>query len=180
VAPYYGMFTGGVGVIGVLPSMTTELWKIGSVPSYVDVGLGTKINSLVNLNAVVCSNTSTPLQASGGDIYMDISFVLGSITAGGGAPSVDWFLFAQNEDGSFGDGRAWTTAGGITAQPPTEYQIWSSSYPASTAIILTGTIREVRVPPLTPFYLVIYNQSGANLASSGNAVQYKFYNRSMQ
>lgn len=160
----------------------TEKWIAGSVSSYTNTAASTSlIDTLANLNAVICSDA---LIASTGDIYMDISFLLASITAGGGAPSVDWFLFPQNKDSSYGDGRAWTTAGGLAAQPPTEYQIWSSSFPPSTTIALAGTIREVRVPPLTNFKLCVYNQAGVALGTGNgtttNIIQYKFYDRSLQ
>lgn len=153
--------------------MATEKW-IGGSGQGLTYGnaFGTEVNSLANGNSILSSVSianGTPL-----DIFANVSASFGSITAGSGAPFIGLFLYPLNEDGTtYGDGRFATTAAG---QPPTLYAQQPFPCIAGNTGTVVGTVSRIILPPGT-FSFVLWNNSGVALASSGNAIKYRTYNR---
>src|SRR5665213_445106 len=138
--------------------MATEKWIAGS-----GVGLtwttlfGTEINSLASgnsiLSSVVVANGSTTL-----DMFMDVSFSLGSVTTTG-TPFLGLYLYPLNQDASsYGDGRFGSTA---ADPPPGNYLLGQAGLPVGSQV-LTGFFRGLLqgapliIPPGS-FSAVLYN-----------------------
>lgn len=139
---------------------------------------GTELNSLVSGNAVLSSvqiDNSANL-----DMFMDVSFSLGSITPTG-TPYFGLYWYPLNQDGStYGDGRFSTTT---TALPPQNYYLgFAGVNPASG--VQTGMFglpgnRSPIILPIGVGKLLWYNACNVTLASSSNTVKYRTYNRSI-
>lgn len=153
--------------------MATEKWVAGS-----GVGLtwttllsGTEMNSIVNGNAIqlgVVIDNSTAF-----DIFADLSIALGSITSGAGA-YVGAYFYPLNQDGTtYGDNRFGSSAAG---PPPAPYYIGAISLVPSVTQAQEGTLRGF-ILPAGKGIIVLFNQAGATLATSGNAAKYRTYNR---
>lgn len=156
--------------------MAVEKWIAGSLQglTWGSAGFSTEINSLANGNAVLAANQID--NGSALDVFADISIALGSLTTGSGAPYLGFYLYPLNEDGaSYGDGRFGSSASG---PPPSGYFAGTILLPASTTATLKGMVRGVVLPP-GAFKFVIYNQAGASLAGSGNAIELRTYNRAV-
>ena len=155
--------------------MAIEKWTTGAVASYTAATGTTDLNSLANGSSILSSvqlNNATNL-----DVFCDISVSLGSVTTGSGTPYIGVYLLPLNEDGTtYGNGIPTTTASANL--PPPQYWVGNIMCQVSTAAVITGTIRAVIMPP-SAFKLAIYNNAGVALASSGNVVDYKTYNRSV-
>lgn len=162
--------------------MATEKWIAGS-----GVGLtwtqifnsGASLNSMAALSSVMDNADITNGTAL--DIYADLSIQLGS--AAFAAPNkIDVFLYPLNGDGStYGDGQVITTAGGSAKTPQPQYYVGSIVIPAATQAA-EGMLQRIVMPPGTFRFVLQHNAAasgGAALASSGNAVQYRTYNRSV-
>ena len=155
--------------------MATEKWISGSgVGLTWTAAFSTEINSIVNTNAILSSVSianGTPL-----DIFADIWIALGSITSGAGAPYIGFYLYPLNQDGStYGDGRFGSSAAGPTAS---QYFVGAVPLVPSVTQAQEGAVTGIIMPPGT-FSFVAYNLSGSTLASSGNAIKYRTYNRSV-
>lgn len=155
--------------------MAVEHWAAGSGQGLTwGAAFGSEINSVVSGNAVLSSvaiSNGTAL-----DIFADVSISLGSVTPGAGAPYIGVYLVALNEDGtSYGDGRFGTSAAG---PPASQYFVGAIPCIASTAGVITGTLRGVILPPGT-FKFIMYNLAGVTLAASSNVIDYRTYNRSV-
>lgn len=155
--------------------MATEKWISGS-----GVGLtwtaaitASTLNAIANGNAILSDTAivnGTPL-----DIFMDISFIGGSITTA--APNyLGIYLYPLLNDGTtYGDGRFSASAAG---PPPSTYFVGAIGFPIGTQAPV-GALTGLILPPGT-FKLVVYNQAGATLAGSGaNSLLYRTYNRSV-
>lgn len=152
----------------------TEKWIAGSGQGLSwGSAFGSEVNSLANGNAILSSVSVTNGTAL--DIFADLSFALGS--AAFSAPNfMGVYLYPLNQDGStYGDGRFASSAAG---PPPNNYAIGSIGLVAATQA-QEGILEGIRLPPGT-FSFVLYNQGGVALASSGNTVKYRTYNRSVQ
>lgn len=154
--------------------MAVEKWIAGS-----GVGLtwtdfaSTETNSIVNGNAILCATSITNGTAL--DIFADISYKAGG-TATTAAPNyLAFYLYPLNNDAStYGDGRFGSSAAG---PPPSNYYVGSISFAAAASTTIAGVITGIILPPGT-FKFVLYNQSGATLATS-NVCRYRTYNRSV-
>jgi hypothetical protein len=155
--------------------MAVEKWIAGS-----GVGLtwtaaitASTLNTIANGNAIlsdVAIANGSPL-----DIFMDLSFIGGSITTA--APNyLGVYLYPLLDNGTtYGDGRFAASAAG---PPPSTYFVGAIGFPVGTQAI-TGGLTGLIMPPGT-FKLVVYNQAGAALAGSGaNSLLYRTYNRSV-
>jgi hypothetical protein len=156
--------------------MATEKWIAGSGVGLTWTALfGTEINSLPNGDAILGSVAVANGTAL--DMFMDVSFALASVTTVG-TPVLGLFLYPLNEDGStYGDGRFGSAAAG---PPPGNYLSGQAGLPVGTQA-LTGLFRgfmsgPLIIPPGT-FSAVLFNGAGVALASSGNAIKYRTYNR---
>jgi len=154
--------------------MATEKWIAGSGQglTWGDAFTSSTLNSIANGNSILSDlaiSNGTPL-----DIYCDLSMSLAS--AAFVSPNfVGFYLYPLNQDGTtYGDGRFGSSAAG---NPPGQYFIGTISFPAATQA-QTGSIIRTTLLPGT-FKFVLYNQGGVALASSGNVVKYRTYNRSI-
>lgn len=154
--------------------MATEKWVAGTVGlTWTSAGFSTEVNSLVNSNSCIAASqldNSTNL-----DMFCDLSISLGSITTGAGAPFIGMYLYPLNQDGTtYGDANIPAAA----ATPASMYWVGNIQTPAGHAGAITGTIRNIVMPP-GAFKFVLYNASGNTLASSTNTIQYRTYNYSV-
>jgi hypothetical protein len=153
--------------------MATEKWIAGTVGlTWANAFTGSTLNSIANGNSILSDlqlDNSTNL-----DMYMDISIALAS--AAFVAPNfVGVYLYPLNADGStYGDGRFSSSASGA---PPATYYVGNIGLVAATQA-QEGTLTGVLMPP-GAFKIVLYNQGGVALASSGNTCKYRTYNRSV-
>jgi hypothetical protein len=153
--------------------MATEKWIAGAVATYT-AAFGSEINAGSFVNGDSLQSSVVIANATNLDMFMDISVSLASITTA--APNfVGFSIYPLNQDGStYGDGRFGSLAAGVPAP-----QLWVGNiiFPVGTQVCV-GTLERIVLPP-TNFVLVLYNQAGATLASSGNVIKYKTYNRSV-
>lgn len=152
--------------------MSTEKWVAGSGVglTWTDCFSTATLNSIANGNAILSDlqiDNSSAL-----DVFCDVSGVFGSITVA--APAyIGIFFYPLNKDGStYGDGRFGSSAAG---PPPSNYFVGSFGM-GTGAGAFEGTVRGVVLPPGKGKF-VLYNQAGNALASSGNTLQYRTYNR---
>jgi hypothetical protein len=154
--------------------MAVEKWVAGAVATYTAAMGGSDPNSIVSGNAILSTtqlDNSTAL-----DMFADFSISLGSVTTGAANPFIGLYVVPLNEDGTtYGDGRFSSSAAGPPSQAYFAGQIPCA--PSTTAVI-TGTLRQVLLPP-SKFKLIIYNFAGVTLAASANVVDWKTYNRSV-
>jgi hypothetical protein len=151
---------------------TTQRWISGSGQGLSWGTLcSTELNSLVSNGAIQC--TTTVANGTVLDLFADFSISFASITSGSTAPYIGISIYPLNEDGvTYGDGLFGSAATG----PPVVQTCSIPVPPGVTGVIVgTGSCRGVVLPPGT-FILVIYNNAGATLASSGNVVKYRTYN----
>lgn len=152
--------------------MATEKWIAGTVSLTWATIMSTELNSIANGNAILA--TTALDNSSNLDLFADFSVHLASLTPTG-VPFVALFLYPLNDDGStYGDGRFGASASGT---PPGNYYIGSVPVVATVGA-QNGTIRGVIIPPGS-FKLVLWNQTGPALASSGNTVKWRTYDRSI-
>lgn len=136
---------------------------------------GGNANSMIAADSVIVSSQID--NSSNLDQYADVSVSLGSVTPAAGSPFIGIGLLPLNEDGT-------TYANGlITTSPsangiPGENIVGSISAAPSTAGVITGTAREIKLPP-GKFVFVLYNGVGVTLASSANVVSYRTYNKQL-
>lgn len=152
-------------------SSATQKWAAGAVSSYTNI-CTTELNSLASSNALLCSTSVA--NGTNLDLFVLFSIAFGSITSGSGSPAITISVYPLNEDGStYGDG----LFGSAAAGPPSVISCTIPVPPAVTgAIVGTGSCGiPIPIPP-TSFKIVIWNNSGANLASSGNVVKYQTVN----
>lgn len=154
--------------------MATEKWIAGS-----GVGLtwtdcfSTETNSIVNGNAILGNTSITNGTAL--DIFADISYKAGGTATTASPNYLGFFLYPLNNDAStYGDGRFGSSAAG---PPPGNYYVGSISFAAAASTTIAGVVTGIIMPPGT-FKFVLYNQSGATLATS-NVIRYRTYNRSV-
>ncbi len=153
--------------------MATEKWVGGSGQGLTWGSLmTTELNSIASGNAILGGTAvanATPM-----DIFCDFSLVLASLAAI--APNfVGLYLYPLNDDGSsYGDSRFGSSAAG---PPPSNYSVGSIGVVAATQA-QTGTLLRVVMCPGT-WKPVLFNQCGVALASSGNTLKYRTYNRAI-
>lgn len=153
--------------------MSTEKWIAGSGQGLTWGSLmSTELNSIASGNAILGGTSVSNGTAL--DIFADFSLVLAS--AAFVAPNyIGLYLYALNDDGStYGDGRFGSSAAG---PPPSNYFVGSIGLVAATQA-QSGTLLGVVIPPGT-WKPVLYNQGGVALASSGNTLKYRTYNRAI-
>lgn len=156
--------------------MASEKWVAGA-----GVGLtwttimSTDLNSLASGNALL--QAADIANDSALDIYADFSLVLAS--AAFVAPNfMGLFMYPLNDDAStYGDGRFTSAAAMTAANAPTPYWVGNFSLVAATQA-QKGTLSGITLPPGKTRF-VLWNQGGAALASSGNTLKYRTYNRSV-
>jgi hypothetical protein len=155
--------------------MATEKWIGGSGQGLTwGSAFSTEINSIVNGNAI--QSTIIITNGTSLDIFADVSIALGAITTGAGAPYIGFYLYPLNQDGStYGDGRFGSSA---TGPPLSQYYTGSVPLIPSVTQAQEGTLTGLIMPPGS-FVFVAYNQAGATLAASANAVKYRTYNRAV-
>ena len=154
--------------------MATEKWVAGATAGWVTGNTsGTLYNTLVNGNALISDLAID--NSSNLDVFADVSWVAGG-TATTAAPNyLAFYLYPLNEDGStYGDGRFGSSAAG---PPPAVYFSGAIGFAAAAGTTIEGTVRGIILPP-GQFKWLVYNQSGASLAST-NIFKYRTYNRSI-
>lgn len=155
--------------------MATEKWIAGSGQglTWSSALNSTELNSLANTDAVLIATQID--NSSALDIFADVCFILGSVTSTG-SPVIGIYLYPLLEDGStYGDGRG--TGSGSAFIPPAAYWCGNAALPAGTQA-LTGIVSRIILPP-AKFKFLLYNSAGVALASSGNSVFYRTYNRAI-
>jgi len=136
---------------------------------------GSDLNSMSNANSVLSSITAIA-NGTNLDQFMDVSLecTIASNTIAAGANFAGW-IFPLNEDGStYGDNSL--TAGTPAAVTPGLYPDFIMPLrAASSQTALYGFAKGIVLPPGT-FLVAVQNNSGFQLASSGNAIKYRTYN----
>jgi hypothetical protein len=151
--------------------MATEKWVPGAVSSWT-LAFGSEINSLASGDAVQSSVVIDNTTAE--DMFIIVSMSLGSIAVGSGAQFMSISRYDLNEDGSsYGDGQYTSAAAGA---PP--YMMGFMQLPTSVTGAQKGGCM-FELPPNNKCVLVLCNNSGATLASSGNAIKYMTANRAV-
>lgn len=132
----------------------------------------TELNSLASNNAIICSTVVANGTAL--DLFSNFSIAFGSITSGSGSPSITISIYPLNEDGStYGDG----LFGSAAAGPPAIVNCQIPVNPAVTAVVVgTGSCGQAVMLPPGSFKVVLWNNAGVALASSGNVVKYRTFN----
>lgn len=132
----------------------------------------TELNSLASNNAIICSTVVANGTAL--DLFSNFSIAFGSITSGSGSPSITISIYPLNEDGStYGDG----LFGSAAAGPPAIVNCQIPVNPAVTAAVVgTGSCGQAVMLPPGSFKVVLWNNAGVALASSGNIVKYRTFN----
>jgi hypothetical protein len=145
-------------------------WSIGTLNASTRFNAGADINSLADGSWVVDS-TGAIANGTNLDVYMDVSFLLGSETSGSGSPYVGLFLLPINEDGThYGD----NASNGATI-PVATYLAGTVLVPVSVSAVIYGNFRGIVLPPVD-FKIGFYNKTGATTASSGHTVKATTYN----
>lgn len=157
--------------------MATEKWVGGSGQGLSWGGAnssGTLYNTLANGNALLSDLDITNGTAL--DIFADLSYLAGG-TATTAAPNyLGFYLYPLGQDGStYGDGRF--SGAAAAGPPPSNYYVGSIGFIAAATTTIAGVVTGIVIPPGT-FRFLIYNQSGASLAST-NIFKYRTYNRSV-
>lgn len=153
--------------------MATEKWIAGSGVGFTWTSLmTTELNSIASGNAILGGTAVSNQTAL--DLFCDFSIVLAS--AAFVAPNfMGIYLYPLNDDNSsYGDGRFGSSAAG---PPPSSYAVGTIGIVAATQA-QTGTLCGIVMPPGT-WKPVLYNQGGVALASSGNTLKYRTYNRAI-
>jgi hypothetical protein len=134
--------------------------------------MSTELNSIASGNAILGGAAVTNQTAL--DIFCDFSLVLASAVFV--APNfIGIYLYPLNDDASsYGDSRFGSSAAG---PPPSNYSVGSIGIVAATQA-QTGTLTRVIMPPGT-WKPVLWNSAGVALASSGNLLKYRSYNRAI-
>lgn len=158
--------------------MATEKWIAGSGVGFTwtaaFAAADLTVASFITGDSLL-SNAADITNQTALDIFCDFSIALGSITTA--APNyIGVYLFPLNQDGTtYGDGAF--TAGTISTNVPSAtYFKGSIILRPAVAAVQQGTITGIIMPPGS-FRFLIQNQSGATLATSGNAYKYRTYNR---
>ena len=152
--------------------MATQKLAAGGVSSWTNLFNSSDINSLASGSSVL---SSIQIDNTGAlDLMLDVSFNLGAVTVGAGAPSLSLFLAILNEDGStYGDGLFASQAAG---SPSSAYLVRAWTFVASNAYSpLVGSATGI-VLPRQKFKCYLLNSLGATLNSSGNVIDYQTTN----
>lgn len=162
--------------------MATEKWIAGSGAAGLSwTAIFTSGTTLYDLNtmpnASAAASSTGAVSNSALDTFMDISVTLGSITPSAsylGGLSV--FVLPLNQDGTtYGDGQFANTGAQSAKIPQPGYWVGNITFPPGVAAVQQGVLRGVLLPP-EGFQIVIQNNTGVALASSGNTVKYWTYN----
>lgn len=157
--------------------MATEKWIAGSGQglTWGTALNGSDVNSMSSGKGVL-SSVSDITNGTALDIFADFSIQLGSVTSV--APNyLGIFLYPLNSDGStYGDNQ-FSSGTQTSATPSPTYWVGNILFPVATAAI-KGTLTRIILPPGS-FRFLVWNQAGVALASSGNTLQYRTYNRSV-
>lgn len=157
--------------------MAEEKWTAGDGAglTWADAITSANLNSLGSGNALLADVTianGSPL-----DMFADVSVRLASLTTpAGSTPFFGIYLYPLLDDGStYGDGRFGSAAAG---PPPAAY--FAGSVQAITNAVQSpvGMVRGIVIPPGS-FKFVFHNALAVVLASSGNVVKYRTYNRAV-
>lgn len=153
--------------------MATEKWVGGSGQGLTwGSAFSTEINSVTNGNAILSTVSITNGTAL--DIFCDVDFIAGATITVAAPAYLGLYLYPLLDNGTtYGDGEFSTSAAG---PPPSTYSVGTMGFVTGT-VTLYGMVRGIILPPGT-FSFVLYNQSGATLASS-NTCKYRTYNRSI-
>jgi hypothetical protein len=155
--------------------MATEKWIAGA-------GVGLTWTTIMSTDLNSLASGSALLQAAdiGNDSALDLlaDFSLHLASAAFVAPNfAALFLYPLNDDAStYGDGRFASAAAMTSANAPSPY--WAGNFPLVAATqAQNGTVKGILLPP-GKCRMVLWNQGGVNLASSGNTLKYRTYERS--
>lgn len=142
---------------------STQKW---TTPEAIVSDLTTELNSLANgsySNASSAVDNLTDLYE-----YMEVELAIASITTGSGAPYCGLYLVKEIDGTNYEDG------GGATA-PASTALIATFPLRASTTAAQRVVVGPIAIPP-AHFKLVLQNNAGAALASSGNTVKHRRFN----
>lgn len=155
--------------------MTASVEKLNT-PSSWTACFGTEVNSLASGNSV--QSTVPIVNGTTLDMFMDVSFELGSVITTG-SPYLALGLFPLLQDGAkYGSNQFGSSASGMF---PFNYLVGFAGLPVGTQSLygdfsLPGRRSAIVIPPGS-FVLVLYNGSNVNLASSGNTIKERRFNR---
>ena len=165
-----GVPNSGTGTVSTLDGVSAWLAGQGVGLSWTS-HMSTELNSIASGNAILASADIT--NGTGLDRYMDVSVVLASAvwpnTAG---LNISLHLYPLSDDAThYGDGKFTSSVAGPPniapcAVIPLIINVTQAQYGQATGIV---------IPPGT-FRLVLCNNGGVALASSGNTVKYRTYN----
>lgn len=159
--------------------MATEKWIAGSGVGFTWTSAfaagDLTVASFLNGDSLLSSASDITNQTAL-DIFCDFSIALGSAIFA--APNyIGVYLYPLNQDGTtYGDGAF--TAGTVSTSVPSPTYYKGSIIIRATTAAQQGTLTGIIMPPGS-FRFLIQNQSGATLATSGNAYKYRTYNRSV-
>ena len=161
--------------------MAIQKWVAGAGAAGLSwTSLFTSVTTLFDLNTMpngsAAASSTGAVSNSALDVFADISVSLASITPSSsylGGLSI--FILPLNGDGTtYGDGQFANTGAQTTKVPQAAYWVGNITFPTGVAAVQQGTLRGVLLPP-TNFQVVIQNNTGVSLASSGNVVKYWTY-----
>lgn len=157
--------------------MAIESWTPGFGVGLTWTALFSAGASLASLaiNASMLDSTGPIGNGTSLDIFADLSVQLAAITTVAPA-QLNIFIYPLNGDATtYGDGQFAPGTSGLGTPAPNLY-VGTISFPVATATAQVGILERIVLPP-GAFRFLIQNQTGAILAASGNAVQYRTYNR---
>lgn len=161
---------------GLALASSTEQWVAGNG----SLGLtwtqvcGSEAFSLAQGNAILCTTNVT--NSTDLNIFSGFSGSFGSETSGAGSPTIAVYIYPKNQDGTtYGDGLFGSAAAG--PPNPNYYVCYIPVNPSVTAPIVGDCGSTPIVLPPSDFKIVLYNNSGAALASSAVVLKMWTFNR---
>lgn len=161
-----------LAILLATPSQSaTQKWIAGAVSSYTNI-CTTDLNSRSSGEAILCSTAVA--NDTNLDLFATFSIGFASVASGANTPSITISIYPLNKDGStYGDGLFASAAAG----PPSVISCQIPVPPSVTAAIVGTGSCGIPIPlPPTAFKIVVWNNAGVALASSGNVVQYRTFN----
>jgi hypothetical protein len=155
--------------------MAVEKWVAGAVTSWTTV-FGSELNqaSFVTGSSII---SSTVLTNTAGDMFADVSFSIASLTTISPA-TLSLFIYPLNQDTTtYGDGQLTTSV--LAKTPSASLFAGQFGAPIGTQVVV-GTITRVLLPNIgQSFSFAIQNNLGGTIPSTGNAIKWQTYNRSV-
>jgi hypothetical protein len=154
--------------------VAVEKWAAGAGVglTWTNAFTSSTLNSIVSGNSIL-SDLQIDNSAAF-DMFADVEVVLAS-AAFTGEPYVGIYIYSLNSDNTtYGDGRYTSSQAG---SPYGNYFVGTIGVVGATQA-QQGVLRGIVIPPAR-FKFLFNNVTGITLASSGNTVKYRTYNRSV-